>query len=1425
MRPLAKSSKRQHYEEEGGTSSGARAALSGYRRQALYTARLLLREAGESRVFQPEGKEDLAIFDGDKLKRIVQVKAYSAPLTLSDLDPGKPNSFFRRVLALEDHEVDVEVASFGPLGPELLRVQQRDRETLASVTDKLCNHGYAAAEAGALLGRLVVTCVDEPRTKNEVLAFLSKTVTAGDPDRAFDLMTWWLLDAAEKRLRITPQQFRDRLKAIGKYVAEREAHHQEWFKTIRPLEDQADPRRVDATTLEQEYYQGAAARYSHILADLDVRRGGLLGAIETEFQHGKKVVILHGASGQGKTSLALRYLHDCVPDGWRFLVTAIDSRRHAATIANAFADHLHALALPLYILIDVAPRDLDWVALVQELLDFQQVRILVTIREEDLARQTSAPHALGFPSDIRLEFTSPEARPIYNTLVQREEALNAFPTFEEAWERFGGEGPLLEFVYLLTQTASLRSVLTAQVQRLREEVRSGSLQARSLRLLQLCAVATAYEAKVLLRPLADHLELPDPAGTVGLFEREYLLRIAPDGSTVESLHPFRSALLADVLTDPAFARAEEIVLEILPFIPEEDLEVYLLHVLSRQPESCEAVRAYLAEYRPKDWSIAAGLARVLIWWSLRTYLDQNREVLAEYSSLPGGSDGLILILPDLTGACDSNPLESLHELLESHNPAVGQQLRALRDRLTPTDHAFEALQTWIGGLRVETMPESVREWEGLAEIMFWAGHLGVPSPSSLRLNETPMEALPIEVVGKICLGLASTDPEAYETALSAQEERLKLHFRQETSSPLVTEQDGDITAHFIVPSEHLLTKSSAGGKDAVGPRSPDFESRERSQHQRELPTGERDLSKHLNDEAVGRASLLRALFPNRSSFCTQGYGHELGIEGLEFPYDGTHKEMPSSSLLVPWLTRANGITNSLWLYQTRPGSWRQYAEAVLQSRETVATALLKLKRSLSAYFQGSRPRSLLSGTLPEQTWQEATAAANSLPRLPKSAVDEWGLSSETQERGDAENARVSTTVASVASLLSQRPLSAALRDYFSALGYFFNQGALVCATHGFFGRQPHAREELRAIAEEAGYDEHQVRLTKLNLFNAMQQLREMQEAFDQRARYLVDATKLDQVKRRETELFPELWALWYQFCDHPEKRFLSAGTQAVSEFEAARTALLDGVRRAISTEEGWRVLVLDEAYSWEGESALAFQLDINAIALLEEAREGFLIALEQEFGGREVASLSAYVLKYFWSYVLIVPTIGSRVLGGGTWVLPSTSFAGLSEESLVDRGWLKLLHPLGPEETQALGLEMAESNRFGGLDALQETSVQLQLSFSHLLSFWGLAPHLDDQGKQILADYFSKLSPRLNELLASFQSLVPKVCHSIKMSSLIDADLRDEAVSILESAALGLEQFSGEGRAMGFADYERWAKEFQELSTSLTVLSWLAVEG
>ena len=167
----------------------------------------------------------------------------------------------------------------------------------------------------------------------------------------------------------------------------------------------------------------------------------------------------------------------------------------------------------------------------------------------------------------------------------------------------------MEFVYLVTQGNSLYERLSAQVARLEDDVRTGTLQSNELALLRLVSVASAFDARLRVKPLVDHLGLPAPKRTFQYFEQEYLIRLSDDGSLVHGLHPIRSTMLCDLLTDPTFAPWVKSAQACLPFIHEPDIEVFLLHAFSRRREDSTPLLETLHAQQTEQWVAWAGITR------------------------------------------------------------------------------------------------------------------------------------------------------------------------------------------------------------------------------------------------------------------------------------------------------------------------------------------------------------------------------------------------------------------------------------------------------------------------------------------------------------------------------------------------------------------------------------------------------------------------------------------------------------------------------------------------------------------------------------------------------------------------------------------------------------------------------------------------
>jgi GTPase SAR1 family protein len=118
---------------------------------------------------------------------------------------------------------------------------------------------------------------------------------------------------------------------------------------------------------------------------LDFPRHDKINAIAQAFEK-SQTVIIHAASGQGKSALAYRYLHEHFAENYRFSIELIEGPHHAFQIATALDGldgHASVLKVPIIIYVDIRPNDTSWPILVYRLSRNPYLKILVTIREEE----------------------------------------------------------------------------------------------------------------------------------------------------------------------------------------------------------------------------------------------------------------------------------------------------------------------------------------------------------------------------------------------------------------------------------------------------------------------------------------------------------------------------------------------------------------------------------------------------------------------------------------------------------------------------------------------------------------------------------------------------------------------------------------------------------------------------------------------------------------------------------------------------------------------------------------------------------------------------------------------------------------------------------------------------------------------------------
>lgn len=1318
--------------------------------QALYTLACILNPDGRDLVFQPEGIEDLAVYRGQQPLRTVQVKAYTDNLTLSSFSPEKPKSFFHRVATdLVAHDnLTIEVISFGPIGAEIEGAWSGDEQHRASVRTKLIGHKLNDAQVDTLFNRLQWQKVDEESLKRQVFDFLRDSAAGGDPETAFDLLTIWVYFAAEKRQRITYSELIDKINAIGTFNTERSAHLQEWGNSIIPIKDTP----VDSAQNEQlarEFYNGISTRYSHILAGFDVPRHYKLNAIDQAFSPDSRTVIIHGASGQGKTTLALRFLHDHVPEQWRYSISYLQDKNQIARVANALAGHLRVVNAPLYLHLDVSPRDHEWPELVKKLLDEKNIRILITIREEDLARNTASDAELGFPKTMPLVFNENEASTIYERLLEQG-VTASFPSFDDAWTRFGGEGPLLEFVYFITQAESLKERLHNQVLRLREEVRTNKLFPEELVFMRVCAIASAFEARINAASLAAELKLKEPVRTLQLLEEEYLLRSSHDRCYVEALHPIRSEILAHELTDPVFEPWREPATLAIYHMPDSDLEAFLLYAFTRRPaDDVEFLVEAIGQNRLRTWSGVAAIMRALLWLGVKEYVAANMALIIEAQSLFTQAWYMALKF-DISGMSadgDAGLLDAL-KALEFTTTAAAEDLRS---RQTDKSDVFKRLVTWVNNSTcVPYAPETVSNWVGFAEAHFWCRHLKLEtnmtdSVTSLDLS-WPLEHLSFKGFGEVILSLSYAPEPVYKHVVDPLQRRIRDRFCSETRTIAIEETDEMVRAHYLVPME-----SPASNADKMA--------KNQTEHS-------------LETETIKLLHLLHMYIPNRRAYGVQGYGHNLRFVPL--PFDLTAKGPVEAKYLPPeWPVRINAIFHNLGDLTFRKNTWQEYAEAMVMMREQVIVTLTAIVKALTAYFAGNRAE-ILGRKLPQDLWNTCNTAVNRYLILPIAAVDEWGLVGEAGGAFDYESTMKTRKDQSVSlALQAYQPYLKATREYLFSLGNFINQSILPKTINSAIGRaKTHGeRERILRLASDHGYKNGTDRLSLHNLGEAWKALGGLQISFNGLLSKFVTDERLHKLEHREITIFPVAWALWYQFVNHPEKKWDSADIRAVAAFERAEKNLRDNINRGLNalSSSGVYCSLYDETIPWEGRPALWFSLNADNSVTIFDAFEKFVQMLEEAFAPMDIGTLEHCVLDHKWPHILIVPFIAGDYWQNGVWHIPSCLFWGGEKVLTVENPWRFMPKQAEVATLQQLGIESARQTSPGKIQLLQQAASELLIYVDHLSDLLKAPDDLDETGMAIFQNHVNAkaqdASGALTRLVAQMQVLLDEVNSGVLDSS------------------------------------------------------------
>ena len=1370
------------------SNSGAKAALRGYRLQTLYILNEILGSESTDLVFQPEGNEALAVYKGKKLVRAIQVKAYSEPLVLSHfIKPEQEDSFFHRsakLLCLSSN-VKVEVISFGDIGKELENAWMGVEQNKNSVLKKLVRHGITEQQVSSMFERITWDKISEFELNIDINRHLSNSLTTGSPENALSLLTAWLYTASEQQTKITYPQLIEKISSIGKYLSEREAHHAEWFKSLEPL---IENEISDTLALEKEFFKGVSTRFSHIQANLDIERTEQLNEIDELFKK-NQTVIIHAASGQGKTSLAYRYLYNFIPENWRLKVNFIEDRGHAKSVALALADHLAAFNAKLYLYIDVTPRDLDWTSLVKSLLDHPNIKILITIREEDLARQNISNEEIGFPALLRLQFTKKEAKHIYQNLITKETA-KPYPSFEQAWLSFGGNGSLLEYIYFLTQTESLVDKLTFQVKRLRCEVREGRLEPKAITLLLACAVATAYESKLKIGLLVDEISLNDPIGTFDLFEGEYLIRRSDDKLHIEALHPIRSRLLVNVLADPTFSPWINSALSVMPCLDEIDLETFLLYSFVEKPNEFTLLFNQLLKLQVNTWTTVAGICRALLWFGIHRYVIENKIVIESAREIAGNDGWAFMLLPDIGGIMETDPAEDLINILGRSNSVKRDEALKLRSEIGSSEIVYKDIKNWLVHLNGEFIrPKNDSDWSSLGETLLWLGKLEINSEvdvswlMNLDINK-PFTS--IEPLADLVVGLYFFDHSLYQKFMLKNQVLIEKIFQKSTQTVWLEQKFNNPIAHYIIPEQYLSDDGETGST--------------------------------LNEFSALRATLLRKLFPDKEKFGAKGYGHQNIL--MDLPLNESNKpSIIKSSIPIPQFVNMNATWANYADYSHRPDTWLEYVNNIMFVREQIVDGLVCLIKVLNSYFKKFKAQALIEkGKIESEYWEALSLVNRQITKLPKLVVDPWGITSEgtlTEVNKKNEN---QIDFIEIQDYFKNYKKS--LNNYIYSICNFFSQSHIILIVNGLIGRLPLEQHQIvYQKAEELGQSctEHTLHLATMNFNDAHNHLEMFQKDFREHFQEIIDPVLLDKLEKKEQEKFKKSWPLWYQFAHNPENHWKdSPEVRASTIFNRTQKKLIQSIKHSLNNRlsEDLKGHVLSENFKYEGKNSLWIGVEITDINSLETALKSVVDALCEAIRPIKFRDLKYYAMSNQWDNFVIVPLYNGTTFSNLAWVLLANSFVGETPVLDEDKFYLYIPRPINKEVIDHFNFKTNNIAYFTELSLIEKGISEIFTTVNHIHCFNELTPNLNDVGIEILQTYLSPLMEKITLYTVQTDEVICRV-RKDNISELLLALL-----DVCTNAIQPYELPEDKNVNINISDCYEWAELLNGALTELQLYKW-----
>lgn len=1273
-------------------TTGGIPALRGFRKQFLHTLHRIL--GADSEIICPETLEDFAVFNrSGHLVEVVQVKDHKTPLTFSEIQ----SLFFRSSKLLKDYpDCRIVLASYGSLGPELEKAIQADQEVLKSKIK------FNKSEILRVFGKLEYVQLQEDTEFTGVQELLSEYPMAlGDWKNTYDLLMQDLYLGAEKGRKYTKQSCLNKIQQIGQYLAGRQAHNNEWYVSIIPL--------VESVGLHDDFhkdsfFEGASTKWSHVTRGLDVIRPRYMEKIERGFLQ-SNIVILHGASGQGKSALAYRFLHDFCCSTSRYEILDLSTCKRALEVATALSGY----GVPLTFFVDAGPGDKGLALFLSRVSELDNINILVSIREEDWRLLDLTSDDLLF-TEFEVSFSREEAQEIYSAWSKKFGCR--FPDFEQAWAKFSEAGPLLEFVHLLNYAESLQNRLKKQYTRLADEVDCNKRSSMDLKLLQVVAIAGIFGARIDVSKLSEGAAVKR---SISRLENEYLVQCSENGRHLTGLHAIRCKSLVSIFSDKVLSPWETHVVACLPLLEDDDLEFFLVCCFKTFPEVSGQIISYLNSAHLSSWVAVGGIMRALMWRGIFNYVHLNRDLFGDVYNQIGNGWRIFLDLDFLNLLDGKSAFSSVLNLFPDEKRL---QVEKWQQKQTPKQEVFTELIRWGEVVKLPSLPppDHEVEWENYGKFSYWIGFLGIDSSLLDEIDwmifSKVVGGLPLESLATFIYGIwhASSENAVFREWYKERLPTILERYRKETRTPRIEQSEQAIRAQFIVDLE--------------------------AKHE--------DEENRFYREALYHLEILAQLFPDFESYGCQGYGHQIFDFGGP---DDTSKAMVKPHFLIPaWVTHINRTARILVSHLYRPETWKEYCARTFRHRSEVTACFQMLGKELIRHFRSKKVVEKLPVIMDSEHWKYCTEYLNKIPDFPLEALDRLGFTEENQKQNilGGQSDPKEAIVLSAYLTKYQRYLKVK-SEFDQGVSNFLQQAPDYILAHAYLGKakNKHEVKQIRDKIKTLNINVDHPELSCLNLAESLKKLHDFQDIYREHFSSLLNAEELANLEKNEQQAFRNLWCLWYFFSHKPTYKnpFPNKAIREKMERHSGQIRKkINTVLKSESSSNLWFSLLAADL-KFDEKVTLWITVDSDNILEIYSCLDYVFENLNRAFGNIKIHSLEYYSLDFQWQQIVLIPLFQGKMIDNHAWIIPLYKFVTELNENDVLSLLNHFLRPVDIETLSSLKLNLWNQAILSDAKLLFSSFSSLCLRLKNFVLISEISG-LDDLGVGVVQNYIDDLQEK-----------------------------------------------------------------------------------